>query len=438
MSLVWPSSLHRVSRQAGWLLTANMLVFGLAFVQGLVLARNLGPAGFGTLALIFAITDVFQQLLSSRVWEATTTYVTRFRADGDPVAAAAVVKLCIVADGVGAVLAGLLVVVAAPWLATWFVKDPAAGDALRLYALVPIVMIPVATCRALLRLADRFRWLSIALVAEAVVRLVLVLTVVATLGGDLRAVVWAYVAAATFGAAITVWLITRAWTVLHLAPWRRASLRSIPELGGVIRFMAYSNVSGTFRMLSGKADVLIVGWFADPAAVGMYRLARTLADPLVALSDPVYQAVYPEMARLVHDGERQDVGRLASSLRTWGWRIVVPVGIAVSLAAAWFIPTVFGESFAEAVPLTQILVWQLVWLPYLWVPGLLLALGRARTVAALTAADGVGYIALLFLLVPTFGVAGAAIATVLRFAIWAVAAAELGRRAVTRPHEVMA
>ena len=250
--------------------------------------------------------------------------------------------------------------------------------------------------------------------------------------------VWAYVASATFGAAVTVWLITRAWRVLRLAPWRRAALHSIPELGGVIRFMAYSNVSGTFRMLSGKADVLIVGWFADPAAVGMYRLARTLADPLVALSDPVYQAVYPEMARLVHDGERDDVGRLASSLRTWGWRIVVPVGIAVSLAAAWFIPTVFGGSFAEAVPLTQILVWQLVWLPYLWVPGLLLALGRARTVTALTAVDGVAYIALLFLLVPTFGVAGAAVATVLRFAIWVVAAAELGRRAVTMPHEVMA
>jgi O-antigen/teichoic acid export membrane protein len=99
---------------------------------------------------------------------------------------------------------------------------------------------------------------------------------------------------------------------------------------------------------------------------------------------------------------------------------------------------VFGESFAEAVPLTQILVWQLVWPPYLWVPGLLLALGRARTVTAMTAVDGVAYIALLFLLVPTFGVTGAAIATVLRFAVWAVAAAELGRRAMTGRDEVMA
>jgi O-antigen/teichoic acid export membrane protein len=427
----------RLGRQAGWLLAANLVVFGLAFAQGLVLARSLGPAGFGTLALILAITDVAQQLLSSRVWEAATTYVTRFRSNENHVAAAAIIKLCIAADGCAAMVASGIVFVVAPWLATWFVKDPSAVEALRVYALVPLVMIPVATGRALLRIADRFRWLSLALVAEGVVRLLLVVAVVTTVGGDLQAVVWAYLVAATFGATVTLWLIARAWAVLGLAPWRSARLSAVPGLRSVIRFMVYSNVSGTFRLLSGKADVLLVGWFADPAAVGMYRLARTLADPLVALSDPVYQAVYPEMARLVHEGERTDVARLASTVRTWGWRIVVPVGALVTVAATWFIPTMFGESYADAVPLTQILVWQMVWLPYIWVPGLLLALGSARTVTALTAADGVAYLALLLVLVPSFGVTGAAVATVLRFAIWAVAAAELGRRAIATPQEVM-
>jgi O-antigen/teichoic acid export membrane protein len=226
--------------------------------------------------------------------------------------------------------------------------------------------------------------------------------------------------------------------VLGLAPWRTAPLAAIPDRRAVIRFMVYSNVSGTFRLLSGKADVLIVGWFADPATVGMYRLARTLADPLVALSDPVYQAVYPEMARLVHDGDQAQVGRLATALRTWGWRIVIPVAVIVSIAAVWFIPRVFGPPFADAVPLTQILVWQLVWVPYLWVPGLLLALGRARTVTAVTAADGAAYLVLLLVMVPSFGVTGAAVATVLRFAIWAMVAAELGRRATASPMEVLA
>ena len=60
---------RRLTRQAGWLLGANVLVLGIAFGQGILLARNLGPAVFGSLALILAITDVIQQLLSSRVWE---------------------------------------------------------------------------------------------------------------------------------------------------------------------------------------------------------------------------------------------------------------------------------------------------------------------------------------------------------------------------------
>lgn len=430
--------LTRLSRQAGWLLGANLVVFGLALFQGLLLATSLGPAGFGSLALIFAITDVTQQLLSSRVWEAATTFVTQHRSNGDPVAAAAIVKICFAADAVAAVAASALVVASASWLAVTFIKDPSAADALRIYALAPIVMIPVATGRAMLRLADRFRWLSIELVAEGVVRLALVVFVLAAVSGNLRAVVLAYLAAAVFGAAAMVWLVHKAWVILELAPWREARLLAVPELGRVIRFMFYSNVSGTFRLLSGKADVLIVGWFADPAAVGTYRLARTLADPLVALSDPVYQAVYPEMARVVHGGDTSSIGQLASTVRAWGWRIIIPVAVVVTVGAGWFIPSAFGSSYAGAVPLTRILVWQLVWLPYLWVPGLLLALGRARTVTALTAADGIVYVALLILLVPAFGVTGAAIATVTRFAAWASVASAIGRRAIAVPQEVLA
>jgi O-antigen/teichoic acid export membrane protein len=299
-------------------------------------------------------------------------------------------------------------------------------------------MIPVATGRALLRLADRFRWLSIELVAESVVRVVLVLLVLTATSGELKAVVGAYLLAAAFGAVAMVWLVRKAWITLDLAPWRDVRLLAVPEFGTVIRFMLYSNVSGTFRLLSGKADLLVVGWFVDPSAVGTYRLARTLADPLVALSDPVYQAVYPEMARSVHGSDTGSIGELASAVRSWAWRIIIPVAAAVTLGAGWFIPAVFGAPYAGSVPLTRILVLQLVWLPYLWVPGLLLALGQARTVTALTAADGICYVALLFLLVPAFGVTGAAVATVTRFAIWASVASQLGRRAIATPRGVPA
>jgi O-antigen/teichoic acid export membrane protein len=432
-----PSSiLARVGRQAGWLLGANLFVLAIAFGQNLLLARRLGPAGFGALALVFAVTDVTQQLLSSRVWETATTFVPSYRAKGEHASAAAVVKLCLLVDAVAALLATALLTLLAEPFARWFVKSPEAVGALRLYALLPVLLIPVATGRALLRLADRYRWLSWQLSVESVVRVTAVLAALAIAGAQLRPVVAAYLAAAAAGSVMIASMSVRAWRDLGLPPWPAARLSALGEPRRVLRFLAYSNASGTFRLLSGKADVLVLGWFADPSAVGAYRLARTVADPLVALTDPVYQATYPEMSRLVHEGDAQGARGLAHGIRVRAWLFVIPVCAVVTLAAAWVIPAVFGSSFEAAVPLTRILVWQLVWVPYLWVPGLLLALGRADVVTALTAADAVAFVAMLLLLVPAFGAVGAAVATVARFAVWATGAAALGRRA-TRDLEVV-
>ena len=74
------------------------------------------------------------------------------------------------------------------------------------------------------------------------------------------------------------------------------------------------------------------------------------------------------------------------------------------------------------------MVWQLVWIPYVWLPGLLLSLGRAGAVATFTSLDAVVYLLLLLILVPAFGVTGAAWATLLRFLVWTSAAALIASR----------
>ena len=49
---------------------------------------------------------------------------------------------------------------------------------------------------------------------------------------------------------------------------------------------------------------------------------------------------------------------------------------------------------------------------------LLLSLGRAGAVAMFTAIDAAAYLVLLMVLIPPFGVTGAAWATLLRFVLW--------------------
>jgi O-antigen/teichoic acid export membrane protein len=424
------SPLRRVVGNASWLAGGNVVAFAAVFLQGLILARALAPAEFGTIALVIAIVDVAHQLVGSRVWEAATKFVSEFRAAGEPIRASAAAKLCYVVDAVGGIVAYGVLTIGSVAIARLFLSYPSLSGEIGLYALSAIVLAPVATSRALLRLAGRFRWLAGLAAAEALTRLALVGALALFSAVSISSVLVVYLAASLATGLGVLLLAGRAWETLGLARWNDAPLKALSPDGRRIRsFLFHSNLSGTFRLLTSRADILAVGWFTDPASAGVYRLARSLSDPLVALSDPVYHAVYPEMSERLHRGDRTGAGTLASEIRRKGWAVVVPVCVLATLLAPWVIPVLFGEPYTPAVPLTRILVWQLIWIPYLWMPALLSALGRAATLARMAALDAAVFVVALLVLVPRLGAIGAAIATVIRFAAWTCVAIWMQRRA---------
>jgi O-antigen/teichoic acid export membrane protein len=422
------TAVGRVLRNSGWLIGAYALAFGFTFIQNVVLARSLDPAGFGVLAVVISLVTFVQLLLGSRVWEAVTKFVVEFLERGDPHRATATVKLCLLVDAAGAVLGTMLLLILAEPAARVFAA-PSAAAPIRLYSLSILVAIPVATTQALLRLADRFRWLAAQTAAENLARLALVVVALVVAGPDLLAITGAFLAAASVAAASLWFLGSRVVRPLGLTPWKSAKLSLLREdRRRILGFLLYSNLSGTARLVTGRVDVLIVGWLTDPASVGTYRLARTVADPLAAVATPVSHAVFPELSKLVHRGDVASVRALTRRIRATGAAVVLPVCLLTTLLAGVAIPWIFGESFSEAVPLTRIMVWQLVWIPFVWVPGLLLSLGRARLLATMTAIDAISYLLLLLALVPAFGAAGAAWATLLRFVGWTAMAAWIAPR----------
>jgi len=430
--------LGRVAANSAWLLGSNGVVVAASFAQGIILARTLGASRYGVLALVIGLVAVVQQLLDSRIWEAAIKFVVEFRTKGDPVGAAAVVKLCYLVDALVGVAAGAVLIWTADWTARLFVGGEGAADAIRLYAVSTVVAIPVATSTALLRVANRFRWLAYQTAAEMVVRLGAVAAVVVLVGARIVPVLWAYLLAAAVGTAVLAILAAAASRELGLPPWGHAPLRVLREdLRRILGFVAYSNLSGTSRLVTARADVLVLGLFAGTRSVGLYRLARTVSDPLAGLFNSIYQAVYPEMSRMVHERDFDRVRGLSERMKRMIATLVIPACIVVTLTAGWVVPWVFGAGFSGAVPLVRIMVWQLVWTPYLWLPGLLLAMGRARLVAAVNGLDALDYMLLLFLLVPAFGATGAAFATLLRFVAWTAMAVVLERR-VVREMELMA
>ena len=413
--------LRRIAGQSGWLLGGQLAQGALALVQAIVLTRALGLRGYGLFVLVMVSVTAVVQLLDSRVWEALVRYVPLFRARSDRDAATATLQLCILIEIASGVLAFSALWLLAEPIANTFVKDPDGADWLRIYAFVALFAIAKEVSSALLRISDRYVALALHGVASAALA-TLAVTTAWLFGGSIETMLLARVAAAAGGALILVVLGVDACRRLGLNVAQLGTFAALRgRRGEVLRFALLSNVSASARLVTSNADVLLLGLLQAPAVVGIYELARRMANTVHSLSTPLYSAVFPEISKLVAEGRYSEVLQLRSRLTRILFAAVVPLCGLATLLAPLIVPLVFGGDFAASAPLLQVLVWYYLWLPLLWLPGFLLAIGRARELTTLTVADALVYLVLLLGLIPLFGAMGAAAATALRSLLWVAA-----------------
>jgi O-antigen/teichoic acid export membrane protein len=418
--LLADKAFSRIIFNSGWLLGGSSLTKALSLLQNVIVARILGPKQFGILALITTYSAVVGEFVDSRVWEAAIKYVVQFNQRGDNRKATATVKLCYLVDAASAAVAFIVLLSFATLVARIFVKDPSQVHLIQLYASSVLLTIPIGTATSIVRITDHFSWLAYQGAASVILRLLGVL-VVAAMGYGLSGILLVYLAATLLSSIIMVLCSHSATKDLNLTRWRDAPLNLLRnDYREILRFMLYSNISGTSRIITSRADILVLGWFSTPALVGVYKLARSIADAVATLFNPIYVAVYPELSKLTSQENVKEIRSLQKKLSGTIAMIILPLGLCISIGAAWFVPRLFGVDYAESVRPTQILVWQIVWTPLIWVPGYFLSTGRAHLLAAVNALDAINYLFLLLILTPMFGMTGTAVAVPVRFLLWLV------------------
>jgi O-antigen/teichoic acid export membrane protein len=187
-----------------------------------------------------------------------------------------------------------------------------------------------------------------------------------------------------------------------------------------------------FQMINSQTSTLILGLMETPDQVGVFRVAVQVA-PLASFGlHALTMVVTPRFADLYAQGKMASLERLVID----GSRIVLGVNLIITtvfvLLGKWFFGLVFGPDFTASYPLLLILLVGEVVSSATGSPGhLLLMTGNEReTVNGIGAAAAVN-LALNLLLVPLWGIRGAAIATatsviVSNVLLWRAARKRLG------------
>ena len=384
-----PASLGRTASAAlGWSL-ANTVVsrFGTLAI-GIVLARVLGPEQFGTFAV--AMVALLAVLSVNEV--GVSLAIVRWK--GEPSAIAPTVSSISLASSAVFTLAAA--VSAGPFAEA--MGAPQAAGLIRLLALCVLINGLVATPAALMQRLFRQRqrmfvdqvntWLG------AVVSLALALVGSGALSLAIGRLVGTVVAAALF----------LRWSP---EPYRLGWDRSL--VGRLLQFGLPLAGASMITFLVGFVDQIAVGSMLGPVILGFYVLATNLANwPVSIFSQPLRSVAPAYFSRLQGDNETMSKG--LQQVTRLIMMISLPVCAVAAVAADDLVEMVYGHAWAQAVPAFR-------WLVILAAARILFELcydflvirGRSLNLLVVQACSLMAIVPLLLIIVPTFGIRGAAL-----------------------------
>ncbi len=375
----------------------------LSFAAQIALARWLGPARFGVFALGSTLFRIGALLAPLGLHNGVLRFGSERLREGSDAVAATARRSVRLALGCGLVAALVLALAARP-LGKLLSADPAFVPLLLALAVGLPAAAGLRVAAAATRVSRRMQFSVLAEdVAQPAIFLLLAVLALAT-GRELSALGWA--ASAAYGAALLLALVYLG----RLFPTRRAT--PAPPAGELLRFGWPTALAGAFGLLVLWLDRLFVGYYLDDSSVGLYQAASQASLALAVVLTAFNSIFAPMIGELVREGERDQLGALYRANTRWGFLAALPLAALFLVAPADALEAFFGAVYRPAAPALVLLTCgQLVNLATGAVGFLLMMSGRERTWLGCATTALVANVALNLVLVPRYGVSGAAAAT---------------------------
>lgn len=407
--LVEDRILARVLKNTGYLFSSTTLGLLLSLVQSIFAARLLGVAAFGLVGIITSFVSNVNRLFSFRMGEFIIRYLGKELTEENRHKAGAVVKVAMLSEALTSVVAFVVLLVLAPLGVKYIAKDAQALPMIQLFAVSILANMISETSIGVLQITNHFRTQAIINVIQSVITALLILLAF-LLHGGIYFILSAYLVGKIL-LGISPAILAFYYLPRHLQPgWWKTPFSVLPPFKEMAQYTLSTNLSGTVKMVASESEPLWVGFFLDQQAVGLYKLALSIVNPLMMPITPFITTTFPEMTRSI-------VARLWAQLRrllkrvtliSASWTLLVI--LVMLLVGKWLIRLFYGAAFVPAYPATMILLLGFgIANIFFWNRSLLLSFGKANIPLTVLFVTAVVKISLAFWVVPRWGIIGESI-----------------------------
>ena len=197
----------------------------------------------------------------------------------------------------------------------------------------------------------------------------------------------------------------------------------------IVSFGLLGQVGGLVNLLNLRLDFLVLGSIAGPAPLGVYAVASKFAELVKLPALAVTWVSYPRIARLGPEESAKMVRRQLPWLGALG----IVGAVVLALAAGPLLPALYGQEFVDSIVPAAIIAVGLVASPAGGLAsGYLLGTRRPGTNSVLQTVGLLATLGLDLLLIRSFGVIGAAVASAIAYLVTDLSTVLVVRRLTAR------
>ncbi|WP_142804401.1 flippase [Tepidiphilus sp. J10] len=394
-------NLVKILDNIGWLFLDKVLRMGVGLLVGVWIARYLGPEQFGLLNFALAFTGLFAAISGMGLQGIVVRDIVR-----DPQGAPLTLGTAAVLMLIGGFVSYLLILATIAYLRP---DDPLARS---IVAILGAIQLFKASEIAVYWFESQVQSKYTVWVQNGVFLIFAAVKVGLILSqASLTAFVWATLAEAAVVAVIL--LVILSWRGLNF----QALQANISRAKSLLKDTWPLMLSGVAISIYMKIDQIMLGQMVGEEAVGIYSAAVRISEVWYFIPMAVVASVFPSIIEAKKRGEDEYYARLQKL-----FDLMVLMSLAVALPMTFFSNTVvgllYGNAYKEAGSVLMVHIWAAVFV-FLGVAGSrwIVAEGYAVIDLQRTILGAVINVALNFWLIPLFEAIGAAIATIISYAV---------------------
>lgn len=405
-------NLHKVGIGSGLIVIGFALGALFQYAIQIILARYLGTSSYGVFMQALTVAQAFTVISMLGIHRGIPRFISLYEGKDKKNGTAKIISSAFLPFLLSTLLATAVLFLFSKKIALVFFSEPGLIVPLQIFSATIIPLGGIYLIIAFLRGFQNAK-LKVAIDDFVLSGLVLIISSsIILMGGSLQEIALGYLSAEIITLGIAFLIFRRKYNFNNFFSVNRDTLQKL------VSFSWPLFVVSILLIINKWAGIWILGYFSDSSQVGLYSASFSIAGMVFITLNAVNYMFLPKVSELYGEGNKTEINYLFSEVTRWILTVSIPIIAGLVIFPEEILELFFGPSYAQNPEVLSILsIGFFVAVGTGPAGSLLVSAGKTRAKMVGIGILSTTLILISIMLVPIYGVLGAAIATTIGYTL---------------------